>query len=80
VVGIVARHGTKFVIVTAETLEKAEHIALELFSSVGIELEGMEVTLLVFDPQEAGGIVIDMESDEFEPPSMDGWGPEGFTG
>lgn len=77
-VGIIIRQGPYVVSVTAETIEEAEHIALELFDTVGLDMEGEKVTMMVYDPTTRGGIILDMG--EEPPPSMEGWGPDGFTG
>lgn len=80
-VGIVVKHGTHVVIATGQTLEVAEHIALELFGTIGLELEGESVTMMVFDPADQGGMIFNADEDFEAPPDpMAGWGPEGFTG
>ena len=74
-VGVIARRGPHVVCVTAADMETAEHIVLELFAGIGIEVEGEEMTLLVFDPAEPGGVIIDTSEDP-----MEGWTADGFTG
>tara|TARA_R110000737_G_scaffold47134_4_gene67043 strand:+ start:5686 stop:5919 length:234 start_codon:yes stop_codon:yes gene_type:complete len=73
--GVIIRHGQNVVIVTAETLEEAEHIALELLSSVGVELEGEEVSMLVFSTSERGGVILEMDQSD----DMEGWSMDGFN-
>lgn len=80
-IGVIIKHGPHLVVVTAESVEHAEHIALELFSTVGLELEGQVLSMLVFDPAERGGIIVRAD-EEIGPvsPDMTGWTPDGFTG
>jgi len=74
-VGLVVKHGEHVVVVTAEDALTAQAIAVELFASEGIDLDGCELTMVTFDPDETGGVILTTEA----PPDMTGWGPDGFT-
>tara|TARA_R110002153_G_scaffold9324_3_gene38614 strand:+ start:2549 stop:2782 length:234 start_codon:yes stop_codon:yes gene_type:complete len=73
--GIIVKHGPHVVVVTAATMEEAEHIALDLLDTVGIDLEGEEVTMLVFDTSEKGGVILTVDQE----PDMTGWSADGFS-
>tara|TARA_R110000850_G_scaffold272752_2_gene408187 strand:+ start:4532 stop:4765 length:234 start_codon:yes stop_codon:yes gene_type:complete len=75
VVGIIIKHGPHVVVVTAESAEEAEHIALDLLDSVGLDLEGEEVTMIVFDTEEKGGVILTV--DDYS--DMTGWSMDGFS-
>ena len=74
-VGIIIKHGPHVVVVTAESAEEAEHIALDLLDSVGLDLEGEEVTMIVFDTEEKGGVILTV--DDYS--DMTGWSKDGFS-
>tara|TARA_R110000744_G_scaffold380215_1_gene500259 strand:- start:53779 stop:54012 length:234 start_codon:yes stop_codon:yes gene_type:complete len=74
-VGIIIKHGPHVVVVTAESAEEAEHIALDLLDSVGLDLEGEEVTMIVFDTEEKGGVILTV--DDYS--DMTGWSMDGFS-
>jgi hypothetical protein len=80
-IGLIARHGTTIVIATAPTREAAEEIALELFAEFGLFLEGVEIPMVVFDPNDTGGLILDPTMpDPFEEvDSMEGWTLDGFN-
>tara|TARA_R110002167_G_scaffold143958_2_gene333699 strand:- start:48599 stop:48832 length:234 start_codon:yes stop_codon:yes gene_type:complete len=74
-VGIIVRHGIHVVVATAPTTEDAEQIAMQLLHSEGVDLENEDVTMLVFDPSETGGVIMTTD----QPPDMAGWSMDGFT-
>mgnify|MGYP003652703773 FL=1 len=74
-VGIIIKHGPHVVVVTAESAEEAEHIALDLLDSVGLDLEGEEVTMIVFDTEEKGGVILTV--DDYS--DMTGWSKDGYS-
>lgn len=73
-VGLIIRWGSKVVITTGETQEEAEEIAVAMFREVGIELAGVEVVMVVFDPNQSGGLLIDPQEDQGSW-TPDGWRP-----
>lgn len=77
VIGLIARWGTMVVITTGRTQDEAEEIALVLFREAGIELQGVQMTMIIFDPSQPGGLLID-PTDPVEPEGYfdaDGWQP-----
>lgn len=80
-IGIIARYGTKIVIATAPSREAAEEIALELFAECGLILDGVEIPVVLFDPSDTGGLILDpTEADPYDEAvdSMEGWSLDGF--
>ncbi len=73
-VGLIVKYGSKVVVVTAESIGAAEHVALELLASAGIQALGEEVTMVVFTPDAVGGLIVETASQ-----SMDGWTTDGFV-
>jgi len=78
VVGLIARYGSKIVIATGPTREAAEEIALQLFAECGYQLAGVSIPMLMFDPTEVGGLVMDTSDEAAGEWTQDGWmGPSG---
>ena len=76
-VGLILKRGPIIVVATGKTLDEAQEVAYSLLLAEGVDLpEGEELDMLVFDPLEQGGILLNTE----EPPSMEGWTADGFTG
>ncbi len=83
-VGLVAQYGTKVVIATGPTRKAAEEIALQLFAECGYDLKGIEIPMILFDPTEVGGLIMDpTDPDPFsldDEYSMDEWSTDGYVG
>jgi len=75
-VGIVVKHGAVLVVATGVCMDEAQEVALDLLEAEGVILDEASVDMIIFDPEEKGGVLFNME----EPPDMEGWGPDGFTG
>jgi len=75
-VGLIVKHGTVIVVATGATTEEAEEVAMALLQANGMELVEEEVDMLIFDPAEKGGVLLETEA----PPDMSGWSADGFTG
>lgn len=73
-IGILARWEDKVVCATAPTQPEAEEIVLRLFEAAGVELRGVQMEVVIFDPNKAGGMLI---STEDEDPGQ--WTPEGWS-
>ncbi len=75
-VGIIVRHGPHLVVATAADQAAAEQIVMQLLHSEGVDLEAEEVTMLVFDPTDTGGVIMTTD----QPPDMAGWSADGWAG
>ncbi len=73
-VGIIARCEGYTVFASAHTREEAEDMIVELLEEEGVEIVGKTVPLVIFDPLEVGGFVLEGTGD------MEGWGPDGYNG
>jgi hypothetical protein len=69
-IGLIARHEGNIVIVTGRTQEEAEEIALQLFMEKGCDLHSVEMIVLVFDPMEPGGILLEIGEGRW---TSEGW-------
>tara|TARA_R110002167_G_C12707228_1_gene655092 strand:- start:9345 stop:9614 length:270 start_codon:yes stop_codon:yes gene_type:complete len=79
-IGIIVRYGTKLVFCVGPTRGYCEEIALALFAEEGIDLTGVELPLIEFPLDQAGGVLIDpTEPDEDEGDPMEGWSLEGWA-
>lgn len=83
-VGLIAKYGSKLVFVTAPSREAAEEIALQLFADCGYDLKGIEIPMILFDPTEIGGMILDPSvEDPFtisDDLSMKDWTLDGYMG
>lgn len=77
-IGIIVRYGSKVVIATGPSQGYCEEIALDLFREEGLDLEGVELPIIIFNPLETGGVLLDpaMLPEGGEP--MDGWSLDGW--
>jgi len=75
VIGLIVRYGTMVVITTGRTQEEAEQIALVLFHEAGIDLQGQQMPMIVFDPAQPGGLLIDSKEEDPGEWTADGWRP-----
>lgn len=76
-IGLIAKWGSMVVITTGSCQEEAEEIALTLFREAGVELQGVRMTMIIFDPNQPGGLLLDPTEPE-EPEGYfdaDGWQP-----
>lgn len=79
-IGLIARYQTKIVFAIGPTRGYCEEIILALFEEEGLDMSGVELPVIEFDPEETGGVLIDpseLESPEGE--SMEGWSLDGWT-
>jgi len=73
-IGIIIHYQGKTVVATGPTQGYCEEIALQLFLEDGLDLDGVELPIVVFDPLMNGGVLMDPS----EPESMKGWSMEGW--
>lgn len=74
-VGIIIRYQGCLVVATGYNREEAEEIILQLFNEQGIDLDGVEMSLIVFDPSTRGGVLLNLEEEEEGIWTEDGWQP-----
>ena len=76
-IGIIARYGSRTAVAVGPTRGYCQEIILALFAEDGLDLSGVELPMIVFDPMIPGGILIDRadESDDMSGWSLDGYSP-----
>ncbi len=73
-IGVIAKYEGNVAVAVANSQAMAEQICLDMFERAGHCIDGVEVTIILFDPTDVGGLLL--ETDAID---MSGWSIDGYT-